>query len=671
MIYNERSNDEIIFKNDINFKEKYNADLNNYYINLLKKVKNIIILINEESVKLNELIKNILSKYKNIDINTEIDKCIKKLEEYNKYQNNYENLLNNQKRKFKEFFELTSNIYINNYFDKIKELNDELKNNVYSIADYEFMPPLINELCSSSVNFSSGNIFFSQENITEEKEKENENEKNNKLCTFCRQSDSICICDSCLQEFCSDCLNSIKYSEEIFKEHYCKHNIIYIDQIDKEYDRSKILFLKSVIFIIQNILKKANFFLKSETILLENKTLNNKSYVSKAYIKRKFIFPYIENFSNFDLKPQIEFLEESNKFLESELNFNVNDFTHSFQISEMNKTLLSAIQNIFNDEKINSFKEALKIIEDNFYSYTEDLTKEKLILDEKNISDNTKESEFDLNKFNYSINLIPNRPKTDYIFNDFTKIKNNLINGFVFQFSIEKENITVSFDHKIFFIDNYIRTKEFFDLPLKKIKTYYQNLVELQELKMLNDVLCNQYEMIKFLDYRGNFIIPNKSLNFKRGTEKYDPPYGWIGIGLKVIDEYENNDWLNNKTESSEWATAYHGVGRLSSHDEIIQILKNVIVNKEGLTNGPSQIKCHFKDIRHPGKKIGTGVYLTQSINIAEEYSGIIQINNKKYNIVLMAKVLIKKIRQPEDFNYWILNGKDIRVYRLLLKEKK
>ena len=39
-----------------------------------------------------------------------------------------------------------------------------------------------------------------------------------------------------------------------------------------------------------------------------------------------------------------------------------------------------------------------------------------------------------------------------------------------------------------------------------------------------------------YLDYKGNTINPNSSYNFFRGTEKYDPPYGWLGIGLNVMN---------------------------------------------------------------------------------------------------------------------------------------
>ena len=84
---------------------------------------------------------------------------------------------------------------------------------------------------------------------------------------------------------------------------------------------------------------------------------------------------------------------------------------------------------------------------------------------------------------------------------------------------------------------------------------------------------------------------------------------------------------------------------------------------------GSSQQYENEKDKRHNGNIIGKGIYLTKDIKIAEEYSGIISFNSKNYKIVLMTKVLIDKIREPENYNYWILNNEDIRIYRILLKE--
>ena len=82
-----------------------------------------------------------------------------------------------------------------------------------------------------------------------------------------------------------------------------------------------------------------------------------------------------------------------------------------------------------------------------------------------------------------------------------------------------------------------------------------------------------------------------------------------------------------------------------------------------------NKFKRYDNDKRHNGKKIGEGIYLTPDINIADKFSGKISINNKRYKVVLMAKVLISKIREPENFNFWILNKEDIRFYRILVKE--
>ena len=48
-------------------------------------------------------------------------------------------------------------------------------------------------------------------------------------------------------------------------------------------------------------------------------------------------------------------------------------------------------------------------------------------------------------------------------------------------------------------------------------------------------------------DPRGdNFGDGYEKYNFKRGGEKYDPPYEWHAYGLKVLNRYDNgnNDWI-------------------------------------------------------------------------------------------------------------------------------
>lgn len=79
---------------------------------------------------------------------------------------------------------------------------------------------------------------------------------------------------------------------------------------------------------------------------------------------------------------------------------------------------------------------------------------------------------------------------------------------------------------------------------------------------------------------------------------------------------------------------------------------------------------CHSWDKRHEGKRVGNGFYLSPNINLIEGYSKTILFNKRKYKIILMAKVLIKNIKEPNYYNFWIINKKDdIRFYRILIKE--
>jgi hypothetical protein len=52
------------------------------------------------------------------------------------------------------------------------------------------------------------------------------------------------------------------------------------------------------------------------------------------------------------------------------------------------------------------------------------------------------------------------------------------------------------------------------------------------ELISIKNYLKTNY--INDLDSRGDFILPNTRNILKRGNEDYNPPYGWIGIGLNV-----------------------------------------------------------------------------------------------------------------------------------------
>ena len=66
----------------------------------------------------------------------------------------------------------------------------------------------------------------------------------------------------------------------------------------------------------------------------------------------------------------------------------------------------------------------------------------------------------------------------------------------------------------------------------------------------------------------------------KRGGEDYIPPSNdWIGIGLKVLDKYEDNIWLGSSNEPGEWCVAYHGTS-LSNAKNIIKLRNDSFNNR-------------------------------------------------------------------------------------------
>lgn len=233
------------------------------------------------------------------------------------------------------------------------------------------------------------------------------------------------------------------------------------------------------------------------------------------------------------------------------------------------------------------------------------------------------------------------------------------------EYSNSTNKMCLSKIHKNVYINDIIKSNKLKDNNI--IPRYISECPIFNEIKLLVDFLINQCKIKKEdLDYKGNAIYYNLSQNNKRGQEKYDPPHGCISIGLRCIGKYKNDDWLNNNSESSTWTIAYYGIGNLSKHKDIKTMIYNI--NKYGLKPGNSQDKMGQKDKRHPQKTIGKGVYLYPKYKNAEENSGIIYINQYQYKIILMARVRIEKISEPEDAEQWILQNDDIRIYRLLFQ---
>ena len=166
-------------------------------------------------------------------------------------------------------------------------------------------------------------------------------------------------------------------------------------------------------------------------------------------------------------------------------------------------------------------------------------------------------------------------------------------------------------------------------------------------------------------DIRWNKSNWSKKTNKFRGGKSYNPPIGYIGHGLRVLNEYDNdNTWIGNSNCDGEWPVAYHGTN--------LNAAVSILVN--GLKKGNRQAFKNDININKKGifgeKVIGEGVYLTPFIKIADHYSAPIN----GYKCVLMCRVNPNKIRVPQnEKKYWILNGNfnEIRPYRLLIKKIK
>ena len=263
--------------------------------------------------------------------------------------------------------------------------------------------------------------------------------------------------------------------------------------------------------------------------------------------------------------------------------------------------------------------------------------------------------------------------------NEFEKLKEKIKRKISKDYNIPKNEIIVTYPQKgSLRVQVIFENDKFNDLNLNDFKAKFKDDKEFQELNNLKeihkDVLISVCKLSKNqLDSRGN-RYDGWGENEKRGNMPYDPPKGWIGIGLNVLDKYDNGDntWIGMENIKGEWCVAYHGVGQLEEPNKVKDIVSKIIRDK--FKPGMGQVHEDCDDNNHPGKKVGKGVYCTPHIKTAEDYSGTSEINGQKYKTVLMVRVKPDAIRccnceYAKD--YWVVDGtnNEIRPYRILYKK--
>ena len=82
------------------------------------------------------------------------------------------------------------------------------------------------------------------------------------------------------------------------------------------------------------------------------------------------------------------------------------------------------------------------------------------------------------------------------------------------------------------------------------------NVIDVEKKVMVDEQILSP----DILDPKGD-RYKGWGVNETRGGEKYIPPIGWVGIGLKVLNMYDNNnnDWLSCRNIEGEYSIAYYG----------------------------------------------------------------------------------------------------------------
>ncbi len=627
-----------------------NQFIETYFNNLFKEIINFIKEVEQEQKKLNDNINKCLKECELFKMAIENYLIfLPRIEE--KTQFNKNDLYKEITEKYKIFDDLIIKMKDNIEYIEKRNKNINLKYNDF--INYDFFS---NSSVNVSVNINNSNQsnssnykvktpsfiepFFNEKSNCESLSKNNEGYK----CSTCHKQKATVFSKKQKIFFCASCFNN--FIDNNNDNIHFDSDIISIENMTiKNNDKIK-SFIKSIDFLLKNIIMRCDYI------------LNNKELVSimdEDNQIKVLDYPNIKN----ENKDCLDFVNKIYRISHDIKN-------KSFNLSNLNDSIIAIVRDINGPISINNQSISNQNINNqNIIDQDLDNVDDKFDSDDESFNEKYVRNEslkIGQGKYKYfciSVNSIINS-------NSEIELKNKLSKILVQNFSvINNEDIFISFNdnNRNIFVDNFIKTEKILHLSSEDIKKLYPNLEELYEYKNIFDSLIKECNIINYIDYRGNFIIQN----MKKSIEKYYPPYEWIGIGLKVLGKYENDNWLTEDSKNNDWAVAYHGVGGKLSIAQVKNKLEKKI--KEGLKQGKSQRHCNLYDYRHPGKRIGTGVYLSSNINKVEDFSGIILLNKKKYRVALMAKVKIDKIRQAINSNTWVLNPKYIRIYRILLKK--
>ena len=313
------------------------------------------------------------------------------------------------------------------------------------------------------------------------------------------------------------------------------------------------------------------------------------------------------------------------------------------------------------------------------------------IIEKYEKNEDEEDDEEGLTVLNFLLNGLNNKIKKYDLHFDFGEKKNNELlknekeyNNFKEklklklskEYKISQDKIIITFPQRgSLHVQLIFQSEEFNNLNLEEFRNRFNNDPEYDQLNFLKeiheDLLIKECKLSKkFLDPEGN-RSDCWGIDEERGNKKYYPPINWIGIGIKVIDKYDNgdNEWIGMDNTEREWCVAYHGLCDCLPSDKV-KSATGKIAKGEELRPGEGQAYEYDEDLNHPGQLVGKGVYVTPKIEIAQEYAGKSEINGVNYYTSLMLRVEPAAIRHcEEERDYWVLDPDKIRPYRILYKK--
>ena len=256
---------------------------------------------------------------------------------------------------------------------------------------------------------------------------------------------------------------------------------------------------------------------------------------------------------------------------------------------------------------------------------------------------------------------------------NFSKDNEKYIN-FVENIKLKIANKYKISENNIFFFGNNLKNFELYLIIYNHKLDGVENLLKEYNLKATSSLLLNNAILSSNIfesDFsKGENDWPKK--NLMRGGKKYYPPYGWIGIGLRLKNKFgkANSSWFGKENNEGEWPVAYHGVGKGNVLQRCLKIINGNLKEEVG------KIFKNEKNVEKNNNKYpycGEGVYFSPNIEDAAYFADKTSLGyfNIKFQFAIMARVNPNKIRSPGSLPVeWILNpnNDEIRPYRLLIK---